>query len=257
MVLLVAFAGCDDNNEFVLLSLNEEMQLGDEVKAEIEADPQTYPLLDPEDYSYAYQYLEDMKDDILSSDAITYKNDLYWELHIIQDDDVLNAFATPGGYIYVYTGLIKYLESADDLAGVLGHEIAHADRRHSAKQIQKQYGLSIITSIILGEDPSQLKEIVAGVTGQLAVLSFSRKAEAEADDYSVEYLSDTKYQCNGAASFFEKMLDENQTSTPEFLSTHPSPENRVEDINQKADEVGCSTTPSGSASYDDFKASLP
>ena len=187
-----------------------------------------------------------------------YKDEFVWDVKIIQNDTILNAFATPGGYIYVYTGLIKYLDKEDDLAGVMGHEIAHADMRHSVRQLQKVYGVQILLSIALGQNPSQLKEIAAGLAGNLATLKFSRQHESEADDYSVEYLSGTNYQCNGAYSFFQKLLDTSQSGdVPEFLSTHPAPQNRVDDINAKAQEMGCKTTPWNPSSYADFKRSLP
>jgi beta-barrel assembly-enhancing protease len=249
---------CDENGDFLLLSIQDDMDLGAQMAAQIESDPVEFPILDREDYSAAYSYLETMRNRILNSGKVTYKNTFAWEVHII-DKDILNAFVTPGGYIYVYTGLIKYLDNADDLAGVMGHEIAHADRRHGAKQLQKSYGVSILLSIILGDDPSTLEQIVGQIAGTGAILAFSRDAEAEADSYSVDYLANTQYACNGAASFFQKLLDSGMGGgTPEFLSTHPSPSNRVEDINAKAQKKGCSTTPiSETPSYTTFKNMLP
>lgn len=244
----------------LFFSPSDDRDLGKEVSEEIASNPTEYPILPPSNYAKTYQYLNAMKDRILASSSIDYKSEFAWELKIIQDDKTLNAFATPGGYIYVYTGLIKYLSNADDLAGVMGHEIAHADRRHSIKQLEKQYGLSILMSIALGNDPSQLAEIVTQLAGSGVVLKFSRSAEAEADEYSVKYLADTPYACNGAASFFEKLLKEGQGgSTPEFLSTHPSPSNRVKDINTTAQEVGCSTSSihETGMTYAQFVATLP
>lgn len=257
---IVCFSGCDSEDPFILMSLEDEKQLGLQVKEQIEADPVTYPVLDRIEYADAYAYIESMKNEILASNEVRYRDTFAWELSIIHDDETLNAFATPGGYIYVYTGLIKFLQQADDLAGVMGHEIAHADRRHSANQLQKNYGIAIISSILLGDNPNQVAEIAAQLAGSLAGLSFSRSDEADADNFSVEYLADGNYACNGAASFFQKLLDNNQApGIPEFLSTHPDPENRVEDINTKAIEIGCSTSPSNEStpSYDDFKAMLP
>ncbi len=254
---LSTFWSCDKNGDVVLFSIENDKQLGAQVAAEIEAD-ESFVILSPEEYPDAYNYLQDMTDNILASDEVTYKDEFVWKIHII-DDDVLNAFCTPGGYIYVYTGLIKYLERADDLAGVMGHEIAHADQRHSSKQLQRAYGIQILLSIALGEESSQLAQMVGQIAGTGATLAFSRDAESEADDYSVEYLSDTDYACNGAASFFQKLLDSGQSGGPEFLSTHPSPDNRVEDINAKADELACDKTAVSETgfTYQDFINSLP
>lgn len=249
---------CDDNGDLVIFSIEKDKELGAQVAAEIAADT-SFTLLSRTEYPQAYAYLDAMKDDILASQNITYKDEFAWELHIIHDD-VLNAFATPGGYIYVYTGLIHYLDNADDLAGVMGHELAHADRRHSSKQLQKSLGIQTLISIALGENPSKLAEVAATIAGTGATLAFSRDNEAEADEYSVMYLSDTDYACNGAATFFEKLIAEGQAGgTPAFLSTHPSPDSRVEDINTKATEIGCSTTQISESgfTYADFQNSLP
>jgi predicted Zn-dependent protease len=259
LLVFIGLFGCKDkNNNFVFFSAQQDVELGQQVSQEIESDPATYPILDENTHPDAYEYIRDLLDVILDQGGVEYREEFAWEIKIIADDDVLNAFATPGGYIYVYTGLIKYLDEEDDLMGVLGHEVAHADLRHTSRNLQRIYGIQILSSIILGEEASQLAEIAAGIAGQTAALRFSREFEAEADDRSVEYLAPTIYACNGAYSFFQKLIDADQTgSTPEFLSTHPDPEDRVADINAKADELGCDTTPYAPASYQDFKNMLP
>lgn len=260
--ILLAAVACkkddDDDKPFVLLPVQNDIDLGLQVSEEIAANPNEFPVLDETEYAEAYAYLQAITDRILASDQLVYRDRFAWKIHIIHDDEVLNAFATPGGYIYVYTGLIKYLDQEDDLAGVMGHEIAHADRRHSMQQMQKLYGAQLILNVILGQNPSQLTEIVAGIAGKATALAFSRENEADADKFSVNYLADTDYACNGAYSFFQKLLDSNQAGkTPAFLSTHPDPASRVEDINAHAMSIGCDTTPLAPSTYEDFKNSLP
>ena len=242
---------------FNLFSVDDDIKLGEQLKGEIAQDSTTYPLLDEQQYPEAYAHIRRIRDRILNSGKVQYKDKFAWEVRIIHNDSTLNAFVTPGGYIYVYTGLIKYLDHEDELAGVMGHEIAHADRRHSTRNMTKQYGISAILGILLGRNPGKLSEILGGITGNLAGLKFSRDLEAEADSYSVDYLSHTEYQCNGAAGFFAKMLKEGSgQAPPQFLSTHPSSESRVEDINTKARSIGCSTQLS-SYNYQLIKNSLP
>ncbi|SNS42527.1 Peptidase family M48 [Ekhidna lutea] len=260
LVLLICFTvisvSCDKNNDIVLFSINNDISLGQQVAAEIESMPEQFPILERSANLEAYEYIENMMNVILASGSVSYRTEFPWKVNIIDDPEVLNAFATPGGQIYVYTGLIFFLEREDHLAGVMGHEIAHADQRHSSKQLQRQYGVSVLLSIITGGDPGLLTQIATS----LGTLKFSRDAEAEADDYSVLYLADVNdFACNGAAGFFQKLLDSNSSSQPEFLSTHPSPDNRVEDINAKATEEGCDTSlgDDSISDYDAFKASLP
>lgn len=248
---------CDENNNVVLFSISDDVKLGQQVQAEIAADP-AYKILSPTEYAEAYAYLNAMRDEILNSGEIAYKEEFSWAMHIVHDDNVQNAFATPGGYIYIYTGLIKYLDHADDLAGVLGHEMAHADRRHTVRNLQKTYGVNILLSVVLGQEPGVLEEIAGQIAGTLAGLSFSREYEEEADEQSVEYLAHTQYACNGAAHFFIKMNEEGDGGqSPEFLSTHPNPENRIENINAKAQSLGCNTMLSASANYQSLKSNLP
>jgi predicted Zn-dependent protease len=239
-----------------LFPVEDDVTLGQQVVDQIEGNPDEFKLLDESEYADAYAYLNAMKNAILQSDMVEHADVFPYELAIIDNDSVLNAFATPGGYIYVYTGLIKYLDKADDLAGVMGHEIAHSDRRHSVNQMIKNIGVQTLLSVVSGEsEASTLTEVVSG----LLSLKFSRSDEAEADEYSVIYLGDTDYACNGAATFFEKIEAEGGVGVPEFLSTHPDPSNRVEDINTKATDEACDTTPitETGMTYDDFKNSLP
>ncbi|MEO6833992.1 MAG: M48 family metalloprotease, partial [Chitinophagaceae bacterium] len=216
-----------------------------------------YPILDPTQYASAYNYLNSMRDVILNSGQVTHKADFTWELHIIRDDNTLNAFCTPGGYIYVYTGLIKYLDNASSLAGVLGHEMAHADKRHTTEAMTKQYGISTLLSLVLGKDSGLLVQ----VSESLINLKFSRDNESEADKYSVIYLCPTKYKSDGAALFFEKMQASGSSNPPQFLSTHPNPDNRIQAIEDEAKSLNCSggtISPSEeNAGYAAFKASLP
>lgn len=257
--LLILILGCkkkDDGGGNVVTDLlfpvEYDIQLGSQLRDEINANPDQYPILDSTQYPEAYGHLYRLRDTILNTGLVVHEHDFAWELKIINDDNTLNAFAAPGGFIYVYTGLIKYLESEDELAGVMGHEMAHADRRHSVNQMIEAYGVQLLVDIVLGDNQSQLTEIAEG----LVSLKNSRADESDADEYSVRYLCETEYNAAGAAGFFEKITAEGGSSVPEFLSTHPSPENRVEDINQQKTDLGCEGTVT-EASYQDILNSLP
>ncbi|MCU0429920.1 MAG: M48 family metalloprotease [Cytophagaceae bacterium] len=256
--LLVLNPSCKKKNGdggINLFSLEDDKKLGAQVAAEIAANPAEYPILSETSYPTAYSHLRRITNSILNSGRVNHKDDFDWTVKIIRNDTILNAFCTPGGYIYVYTGIIKYLDTEDQLAGVMGHEIAHADRRHSTDAMTREYGLSILFDIVLGKNQGKLTEIAKG----LSSLKYSRGNESEADEYSVIYLSGTGYQCNGAGGFFQKLLDANSGNCEAggFLSTHPCPDNRVQAINEKATLLGCTTTPYTGTTYQDFKNSLP
>ncbi|WP_017730832.1 M48 family metalloprotease [Nafulsella turpanensis] len=248
-------SSCDRNGDIVIFSPKEDVALGAQVNQEILNNPDEYPVLSEEEYPEAYKYLRAITEEVLSSEEVQYKDIFaYDSIKIIQNDSILNAFATPGGYIYVYTGLIKYLDSPDHLAGVIGHEIAHADQRHTSKMLQRQMGIQLLLDIALGQNQGAVTQVLQ----QLGSLKFSRSAETESDAFSVAYLSSTPYACTGAAGFFEKLEEEASGSgVPTFLSTHPNPDNRIENIRQAAEEMACDTTPSGSDILQKLQNSLP
>lgn len=251
----LSLLGCrnPDDNSINIFSIEDDKQLGAQVNQEILSNPQEYPVLNETQYASAYAYVNSIRNKILNGGQVFYKDEFAWEVRIIHDDNVLNAFCTPGGYIYVYTGLIKVLDSEHELAGVLGHEMAHADRRHTTDQLTKAYGIQLLFDVLLGENQGTATQIAAG----LATLAFSRSDETEADDYSVAYLCPTDYMADGAADFFQLIVNSGGSSTPVFLSTHPDPGNRVQNIQDKSVELGCTGTGTFDQAYQDFKNSLP
>jgi len=239
-MFLFLFAACSKSGDVNLFSIHDDIDLGAQLAAEIEADPKNYPLLDEAQYPAAYDNLYALRDEILASGEVEHADDFTWELHIIDDPKTLNAFCAPGGYIYVYTGIVAFLEHEDHLAGVMGHEMGHAAERHSTQQLTKAYGIQTLLDFLLGDVSDDLAVEIAQ---SLVSLEFSREDEAEADADSVRYLCQTDYAADGAAGFFEKLIELGKEGyTPEFLSTHPSSDTRVEDIEALAAKLDCSLT---------------
>ena len=238
VIILLSACKKDENDDttFNIFSVKDDIALGEELKNEIRSNPAKYPLLDRDLYSDAYDHMDRIRDSVLSSGELIYGERFNWVIDIIHNDSVLNAFCAPGGYICVYTGIIKYLDNEAQFAGVMGHEMAHADRRHVTDQLTKAYGIQILLSIVLGNNPGQLAEIAANLAAGVATLAFSRNAEYEADEYSVKYLYPTAYNATGVGGFFQKIDASSQP--PEFLSTHPHPDNRYEEIQAIYDALG-------------------
>ena len=236
-----------------------DVEIGRQSVLSIQQDSLENPLLSRKDYPEAYAYIQEMVDALTSSEAVQYADIFkYDSIRIIHRDDMLNAFCTPGGYVYVYTGLIHYLDHPDHLAGVLGHEIAHAERRHSAVRLQKEFGRQRILDFFLVGGAGLGEYIEAQILAKMLSLNYSRDQEAEADAYSVLYLQDTPYACNGTGGFFKKLVDAGQDANiPEFLSDHPDSKSRIRDIDAKAMELGCSTVLSNAAGWEQFKGLLP
>jgi predicted Zn-dependent protease len=257
LTLSLGLSSCSEDNpdddSVNIFSITDDIQLGKQTVAEIEKNPQEYPILSETQYPVAYGHLRRISKTILDGSKVFYKDKFEWQTKIIKNDKVLNAFCTPGGYIYVYTGLIKFLDNETQLAGVMGHEIAHADRRHSTDQLTKIYGITTLLSVVLGNNPGLVAEMATAVIG----LKFSRDNETEADKYSVIYLYPTEYDARGAKYFFEKIINQGGSSPPEFLSTHPNPDNRVVNIENEWKALGSITGQTFEQRYQDFKNSLP
>jgi predicted Zn-dependent protease len=162
-----------------------------------------------------------------------------WEVNVISSGDV-NAWCMPGGKIAVYTGLIEKLKITDDeLAAVMGHEIAHALREHGRERASRQAAQNAVIGIGaallgLGDAGAGLVNIVADVT---IGLPYSREFEVEADRVGVELAARAGYDPRAAVTLWQKMGQAGGSAPPQFLSTHPSPQNRAKDLTEYAVRV--------------------
>jgi len=247
------FQSCDEDNDFNIFTLEQDRQFGEDFDKQIR-DSLDYDILKRAEHPDAYDRVDSIKNAILQSDDFTHKEDFEWEATII-NDTLLNAFAVPGGKMYFYTGLINYLDNEAQFAGVMAHEMAHVDKRHTTEQMTKTYGFQLMLSMILGEKPDKWAEIAADLALGLGNLKFSRDDEYESDEYAVKFTKDTEYYPKGVAGFFEKMVG--SPRPPEFLSTHPSPENRVEEIDNIWKSIGTPTGNKYETRYQEFQNSLP
>ncbi len=162
-----------------------------------------------------------------------------WEVHTLSSNQV-NAWCMPGGKIAVYTGLIDKIKPTDDeLAAVMGHEIAHALREHSRERVSQQMAQSAVVGI--GAAALGLGRAGADLGGMLAQVTFglpnSREHEREADRIGVELAARAGYDPRAAVTLWEKMAALGGSGTPELLSTHPAPQSRIEDLKVYAQKV--------------------
>lgn len=166
--------------------------------------------------------------------------DLDWTFTVL-DSPVVNAFALPGGYIYVTRGLLAHADSEAQLAGVIGHEIGHVTARHSAQQMSRQQalGLGVGLGAVLSPEFARFGQLAQQGLG-LLMLKYGRGQEEQADELGIRYALRAGYDARKLSGFFE-VLDRQQSraggdTLPAWLSTHPAPENRVEDTRRLAKE---------------------
>lgn len=166
-----------------------------------------------------------------------------WEFNLVKSNE-MNAWCMPGGKIVVYEGLMKIVSSDDDLAVVLGHEVAHAVAKHSnermSQQVAAQAGAQVLAGVLSGQtyETQTIAQQVYGLGAQYGVMQpFSRKHESEADKMGLVLMTIAGYNPQNAISFWQKMSANSQTRVPEFMSSHPSHETRIKDLTKWVPEV--------------------
>jgi predicted Zn-dependent protease len=224
-----------NNIEINGFSVDDDIKIGQQLYDEIHSSVD-YTVVSKETNPKLYDYIENIKQTILKNGDFRYKDKFEWKITVLNDDKTINAFCAPGGYIFVYTGILKYLANEAQLAGVLAHEMGHAERRHGTRQMTKTYGIQMLLDFLLqGSSSENFKQVIGG----LLTLRYSRSYEREADECSVRYLCSTNYKSDGAAGFFEKIQEEEGARSEDLLSTHPNPRERIKTFHSLKNKMNC------------------
>ena|SRR5215216_97800 len=245
LVSLVSYFGSRQDNavtgetQYIGITVEQEIALG------LQAAPQMaeeFGGLDPDQQAQAA--VDQVGNSIVQSSAAG-STPYEYEFHLLEDDQTINAFALPGGQVFITRALFDKLQTEGELAGVLGHEIGHVVARHSAEHIAKAEltqgltGAAVLATYDPDNPASASTAQVAALIGQLINLKFGRDDELEADFLGVCFMNDTGYDPNeliGVMQILEASQQGNQP--PEFFSTHPDPGNRIQRIQQAIQNLG-------------------
>jgi beta-barrel assembly-enhancing protease len=203
----------------VLVPVEEENRLGREIAREIDAE------LTFHSDTEVVQYVQNLGQQILRR-VDNVPSGIRFYFRVVDDPNTINAFAIPGGGIYIYTGLMRAMDNEAELVAVLSHEIAHVTRRHIAQRLVAAYGAQRISEAALGNDPGLIGSLAATVIGQGFLLRYSRDQERDADEIGFEYMVAANYNPEGFVTFFRKL--EGQPTPPTIISSHPPPSERVQ-----------------------------
>ncbi len=231
--LLLSFTGCLANTPYthrkqlVLFSPQQEMQMGYQSAKQI---LQKEPLSHDRRLNAVVQRVGKR----IAAAAV--QPDYKWQFFVI-DKNVLNAFCLPGGKVFVYKGLFRAVQNEDQLAVVIGHEVAHAIARHGAERMSMmqlgRMGKTIASQTIGGGKYADvINKAYGSVEGVGLVLPFSRKFEYEADEIGLYLMTKAGYNPREALTFWDNMrrLSQGKRKPPEFLSTHPADIHRIQKI---------------------------
>ena len=169
----------------------------------------------------------------LWQNSIARESEYQFDFHLLRDEQAVNAFALPGGQVFITAGLMSKLENIDQLAGVLGHEIGHVIGRHGAERIAKMELTQGLTGAAVVASGDYSTAQAAQMIGNVVNMKYGREDELESDEWGVRYMYEAGYNPEALIGVMH-ILDEATAGNrpPEFQSTHPSPENRVQRINE-------------------------
>jgi predicted Zn-dependent protease len=233
-----------------VLSVEDEEKLGDQVAKDARRE------LDFVRDDLVRKYIEDLGRRIVAAAG---PQPFEYRFYVVEDEE-LNAFAAPGGHVYVQTGLIMAADNLSELAAVMGHEVGHVALRHVARNYYRQRGTGILYQIgaaalaILVGGPIAAGGQLAGQLAAVAYLNtFSRDAEREADQFAVDVLPRVGIHPIGLATFFETLSKQGGGSPPAFLSSHPAPQERIENAREA---IAAADLPGTLAIEDDGKLEI-
>jgi predicted Zn-dependent protease len=223
------FVNCQTISNFII-SDEDEIEIGNKFKQQIIADKKQYPLYsDRADHNPRVIEYVDSIGNILSR-VQEDRPSLEFTFTII-DDTVVNAFAIPGGHVFVYKGLLLKAQSGAEVAGVLAHEIGHITKYHGKKMLASQVAVSNVNSILFG-DSATVASVITGLLTNMAFLKYSRDNEYQADSCAVAYTTKAATNPWGMYSFLEK-LGEGQSMFEKYsepFSTHPEIKKRLDKV---------------------------
>lgn len=247
VMLSVATASCETNpytgrHQLLMTSVADEMTLGTQAYSQVKSDPKVRLSQDPREVEPVNRVAARIIDAAKRSKYADMAKQFQWEVTVIKDDKMANAFALPGGKIAVYTGIFPIAKTEAGLAAVMGHEVVHALARHGAERMS-QGQLTNVAMQVAGAAAgasgggglmSQAAMAALGVGAQVGVLlPFSRKHESEADYIGILLAADAGYDPRESVRLWERMEQlSSGGGSAEFLSTHPGHETRIQQLKE-------------------------
>jgi beta-barrel assembly-enhancing protease len=232
------FSSRQDNSvtgetQYIDITVEQEIALG------LEAAPQMAAEFDGLDANQNDQAIVDQVGQSIVQTSPAGSTPYEFDFHLLADAETINAFALPGGQIFITRALYDQLQTEGELAGVLGHEIAHVVARHSAEHMAKAKLTEGLTgaAVIATYDPDNPSSVgaaqMAALIGQMINMKFGRDDELESDFLGVCFMNDTGYNPEDMIQVMQVLASSRQgQEPPEFFSTHPNPENRIQRIQQ-------------------------
>lgn len=226
----------------IILSLAaEKLAVYVPFKTEQSLIPEMWAGTSPEKDNQTREYLQSLSDQL--ADHMQLPDDMEITVHYMEED-IINAFATIGGHIFIYQGLLDELDSENALAMVVAHEMAHVYHRHPIIAMGRGFVIGLLLSAISGASSDLFVGQVIGETGMIALLNFNRDQEREADITALNAVNGLYHHVAGTNDLFKALMQAHGVDAvepPAFLSTHPLTQDRIDDLKVYAEEKGWDT----------------
>lgn len=253
LILSCATTGPGGKKSFILISEQQEIAIGEGVSKQVLE--QEKPL----DNEQWQTYLAEVGQKVA---GVSDRSTLPFHFTVL-DNDQVNAFATPGGYLFFYTGILRMMDSEDELAAVMAHEISHVVGRHSVKTIQAYYGGAIAAGLLLGDEADKEIGQITNIVFGLALRGYGRSNEHEADEYGLHYMTRAGYNPQAMVTMFDKLAAASGNRESNFfeglLSTHPDTKDRISRMKTQIAAMPAEDTnrPIKKNTYQQMKSRLP
>lgn len=221
-----ATTGPGGKKSLILVSTQQEISIGKELVKQVEKQGKVV-----ED-SVVNSYVSEIGNRIAK---ISDRPDLDYAFKVLADSQI-NAFACPGGFVYVYSGLLKKMDNEAQLAGVLAHEISHVVARHSVQRLQEVLGLQMLISVALGKESHQATEKMANTGLGLILQGYGRQNEFEADKFGTYYMAQAGYNPSGMLELLTKLSQQENGKPSGFeglFASHPQTEDRIKKVKEQ------------------------
>ena len=220
-----------DFDDFNLISVDEEIEIGKDLSREVETEYQLYHDAEVQ------RYVRELGNRIAPFAPNT--DNIPLTVKVIKDDEV-NAFTIPGGAVYVNSGLIRRVDTEAELAGVIAHEMGHAVKRHSTEQLTKIMGINLVMGLLLGSDAPDWQYLVGDLFSSVGLLAYGRENELQADRLAVRISHAAGYDATHYLNFMytlQELEDSEPSALTELFSTHPSTSERISTVKTEISQL--------------------
>ncbi len=249
LIISCATTGPGGKKSLILIPTDSEVQIGKEVAADVEKSEKVL------NNTTVQNYVNKVGQKIAK---VCDRKNLKYKFKVL-DNDEINAFACPGGFIYIYSGLLKVFDNEAQLSAVLAHEVGHVVARHSIKRLQAMYGYVIVMEVALGPKMGKTARQMVDAAAGLIMQGYGRENEYEADNLGVLYSKKAGYNPKGMIQVFQKfkaMEGKPPNAFEQLLASHPPAKDRIANANRQINKVGGTDLPYYEDEYEVIKGQL-